>query len=73
MTAHMQALLGANALGNCAFETADCQKSYEEMEAKGIEFLKPPTREFYGVEAISRDGCGNWFNMTERSSKSEKP
>ena len=21
--------------------------------------------EFYGIEAIFRDGCGNWFSLTE--------
>jgi hypothetical protein len=34
--------------------------------AEGIEFLKLPTQEFYGIEALFRDGCGNWFNLIER-------
>ena len=64
---HVQKLLEANALGSCVFATDDCQKTYEELSAKGIEFLKPPTKEFYGTEALFRDGCGNWFSLTERT------
>ena len=66
-TAAMQELLDANALGSCVFATDDCQKTYEELSAKGIEFLKPPTKEFYGTEALFRDGCGNWFSLTQRN------
>ncbi len=65
--AQMRSLLAANALGGGVWETKDCQKSYAELQAKGIEFLKPPTKEFYGTEAIFRDGCGNWFSLTERA------
>lgn len=62
----VRALLANNAMGGGVWETANCQKSYETLKAKGIEFLKPPTKEFYGIEALFRDGCGNWFSMTER-------
>lgn len=67
LTGHVQALLDANALGSCVFATEDCQKTYEELKAKGIEFIKPPTKEFYGVEATFRDGCGNWFSLTQEA------
>ncbi len=62
---HVRALLERDASGGCVMETDDCQKTYEELKAKGIEFLKPPTQEFYGVEAVFKDGCGNWFSLTE--------
>ena len=39
------------------------------MKNKGIEFMKPPTKEFYGIEALFKDGCGNWFSMTEHEKK----
>jgi catechol 2,3-dioxygenase-like lactoylglutathione lyase family enzyme len=61
----VRALLEKNSLGAGVLETDNCQKTYETLKAKGIEFLKPPTKEFYGTEAILRDGCGNWFSMTE--------
>lgn len=60
-------LLEAHALGNAVFRTDDCQKTYEQWSAKGIEFPKPPTEEFYGIEATFRDGCGNWFSLTQRT------
>jgi predicted enzyme related to lactoylglutathione lyase len=47
------------------FETSDCQKTYEELNARGVEFLQPPTDRFYGVEAILKDPFGNWFSLTQ--------
>ena len=44
----------------------DCQKTYEELVAKGVEFLQPPAEKFYGVEALMKDNSGNWFSMTQR-------
>ena len=63
---HVRALLDNNAMSGGVWEADDCQKTYEELKAKGIEFIKPPTKEFYGIEALFRDGCGNWFSLTER-------
>lgn len=62
----VRTLLENNALGGGVWETDNCQKTYEELKTKGIEFMKPPTKEFYGIEALLRDGCGNWFSLTER-------
>ena len=62
---HFNALLEANAMGGGVWECDDCQKTYETLKSKGIEFLKPPTKEFYGIEALFRDGCGNWFSLTQ--------
>lgn len=62
----VRSLLEANAMGGGVWKTANCQKTYEELQAKGIEFLKAPTKEFYGIEAVFRDGCGNWFSLTEQ-------
>jgi catechol 2,3-dioxygenase-like lactoylglutathione lyase family enzyme len=63
---HLRALLEQDAMGGGVWESDDCQKTYEELQARGIQFTKPPTREFYGVEALFLDGCGNWFSLTER-------
>lgn len=60
-------LLEQHAMGGGVWETDNCQKTYEDLKGKGIEFLKPPTKEFYGIEALFRDGCGNWFSLTERT------
>ena len=58
-------LMRKGAFGAGVFQTADCRKTYEEMKAKGVEFLSPPKDQFYGVEAVFRDPFGNWFSMTQ--------
>jgi hypothetical protein len=35
------------------------------MKAKGVEFKKAPTKEFYGTEALFKDDSGNWFSLSE--------
>jgi catechol 2,3-dioxygenase-like lactoylglutathione lyase family enzyme len=47
------------------FDTADCQKTYEELRAKGVEFSGPPKEEFYGIATILKDPFGNWFSLTQ--------
>jgi catechol 2,3-dioxygenase-like lactoylglutathione lyase family enzyme len=47
------------------FETADCRKTYEELSAKGVEFMAPPEDKFYGVEAVFKDPSGNRFSLTQ--------
>ena len=58
-------LMKKGAFGAGVFQTADCRKTYEELKAKGVEFLSPPQDQFYGIEAIFRDPFGNWFSMTQ--------
>jgi predicted enzyme related to lactoylglutathione lyase len=43
----------------------DCQKTYEELSARGVEFLQPPSERPYGVEAVCRDNSGNWLVLVE--------
>ncbi len=65
MIPHFRALLDADAMGGGVIECDDCQQTYDTLKAKGIEFVKPPTKEFYGTEALFKDGCGNWFSLTQ--------
>lgn len=58
-------LMKKGAFGAGVFQTADCRKTYEELKAKGVEFVSPPKEQFYGVEAVFRDPFGNWFSMTQ--------
>lgn len=41
----------------------DIFATYEELKAKGVEFIKPPTKEFYGTEAMFKDDSGNFFSL----------
>lgn len=58
-------LMKKGAFGAGVFQTADCRKTYEELKAKGVEFISPPKEQFYGIEAVLRDPFGNWFSMTQ--------
>jgi len=58
-------LLERGVMGAGALYTADCRATYEELKAKGVEFRSEPKEQFYGIEAIITDGCGNWFSMTQ--------
>ena len=65
-TEQIRALLTGGKLGAAGvFETADCRKTYEELSAKGVEFLAPPEDKFYGVEAVFKDSSGNRFSLTQ--------
>lgn len=52
-------------MGGFVLHTADCRRTYEELTAKGVEFLKPPEEQFYGIEALMKDNSGNWFSVTQ--------
>jgi catechol 2,3-dioxygenase-like lactoylglutathione lyase family enzyme len=53
-------LVEAGKLGISPWKTDDCQKMYEAMKAKGVEFVQPPTDRPYGIiEAIFKDNSGN--------------
>lgn len=58
-------LLEKGVLGAGVLYTANCRATYEELKAKGVVFKGEPKEQFYGIEAIITDGCGNWFSMTE--------
>jgi len=63
----LRTLIRKGVLGSGVFETADCKKTYEELKAKGVEFMQPPVERFYGIEALLKDNSGNWFSMSERT------
>ena len=43
----------------------DCRKTYEDLVAKGVEFIQEPAERPYGVEALMRDNSGNWLVLVE--------
>lgn len=66
MAAHVRAILEKDQGAAGVLETDDCHRTYEELRGKGIEFNSPPQQQFYGIEATFKDGCGNWFSLTQR-------
>jgi catechol 2,3-dioxygenase-like lactoylglutathione lyase family enzyme len=54
-------------MGGFGLSTDDCEKTYEQLSAQGVEFPQPPARRPYGVEAVMRDNSGNWLVLVEPS------
>ena len=57
--------LAKGRLGGVGLTTSDCHKTYEQLTAKGVEFVQPPSDRPYGVEAVMRDNSGNWLVIVE--------
>jgi len=66
--AAMRDLVAKGTFGFGVFECNDLLATYEELKAKGVEFTKPPTKEFYGFEALFKDDSGNWFSLGQKES-----
>ena len=64
--AAMRDLVGKGTFGFGVFECDDLLATYEELTSKGVEFTKPPTKEFYGFEALFKDDSGNWFSLGQK-------
>ncbi|MBL7495699.1 VOC family protein [Frankia sp. CNm7] len=57
--------LGKGQMGGLGLSVDDCRKTYEELSAKGVEFLQEPSDRPYGVEAVMRDNSGSWLVLVE--------
>lgn len=51
---------------NVTFVADDVQKTYDELSARGVEFVKPPKRESWGTSAIMKDPDGNVFVISSK-------
>ncbi|MFE4538901.1 VOC family protein [Streptomyces scopuliridis] len=63
--AAVRALVAKGVLGAGALATDDIHGDYEQLRARGVEFIQPPQERPYGTEAILRDDSGNWFSFTQ--------
>jgi catechol 2,3-dioxygenase-like lactoylglutathione lyase family enzyme len=52
-------------MGGLGLQVDDCRKTYEELVAKGVEFVQEPADRPYGVEAVMRDISGNWLVLVQ--------
>jgi len=50
------------------FSTDDCQKTYEALRARGVEFTQEPTTRDYGTDVGLRDPFGNHIRIVQRTS-----
>jgi catechol 2,3-dioxygenase-like lactoylglutathione lyase family enzyme len=51
--------------GTVFLVTDDCQASYEDLKARGVEFSTPPEERPYGIDTAFRDPSGNAFRLTQ--------
>ena len=65
MSEEIHALLAKGGTSTMFLVTDDCQKSYEELTARGVEFLETPEERPYGIDSGFRDPSGNNFRLTQ--------
>lgn len=64
--AQVRDLLTKGALGLAFIVTTDdCVKTYEELKARGVEFVDEPTEQPYGIDCSLRDPFGNHIRITQ--------
>jgi predicted enzyme related to lactoylglutathione lyase len=58
-------LMGKGFAGTVFLVTDDCRASYEELAARGVEFVEKPEERPYGIDAAFRDPSGNNLRLTQ--------
>jgi predicted enzyme related to lactoylglutathione lyase len=58
-------LMSKGFAGTVFLTTDDCQAAYEDLKARGVEFVEAPEPRPYGIDAGFRDPSGNNFRLTQ--------
>ena len=58
-------LMAKGFAGTIFLTTDDCQASYDELSARGVEFVDKPEQRPYGIDAAFRDPSGNNIRLTQ--------
>ena len=58
-------LMAKGFAGTVFLTTDDCQASYEELAARGVEFNELPEQRPYGIDSGFRDPSGNSIRLTQ--------
>jgi uncharacterized glyoxalase superfamily protein PhnB len=61
----VRTLMAKGMAGTVFLTTEDCQASYEELKARGVEFSEEPEERPYGIDSGFRDPSGNSFRLTQ--------
>jgi predicted enzyme related to lactoylglutathione lyase len=61
----VRGLMAKGFAGTVFLTTDDCQASYEELKARGVEFTEAPEERPYGIDSGVRDPSGNSLRLTE--------
>ncbi len=63
--AQVRDLMAKGFAGTVFLTTDDCQTSYEELKARGVEFSEEPEERPYGIDSGFRDPSGNNLRLTQ--------
>lgn len=64
--AQVRELVSKGVMGGwVGFVTDDCQKTYDDLTAKGVEFTDGPNEQPYGIDAGIRDPFGNKLRFVQ--------
>jgi uncharacterized glyoxalase superfamily protein PhnB len=61
----LRSLMAKGFSGGFVMTTDDCRASYEELKARGVEFVEEPEERPYGIDAAFRDPSGNHIRLTQ--------
>jgi uncharacterized glyoxalase superfamily protein PhnB len=61
----VKVLMAKGFAGTVFLATEDCQASYEELSARGVEFVEAPEDRPYGIDSGFRDPSGNHLRLTQ--------
>jgi predicted enzyme related to lactoylglutathione lyase len=64
-TEQIKSLMAKGCAGSIFLTTDDCQASYEELKARGVEFSEPPEERPYGIDSGFHDPSGNSIRLTQ--------
>ncbi len=65
MVAAMNRALDEGGMHGLGLNVDDCRATYDDLRAKGVEFVQEPQERPYGIEAVARDNSGNWMVLVE--------
>ena len=64
-TQQVRDLMAKGFAGTLFLTTDDCQRTYEELLARGVEFTEVPEQRPYGIDCGFRDPSGNSLRLTQ--------
>lgn len=61
----IEAVMAKGAAGTVFLTTDDCHATFEELSARGLEFVDEPTDQPWGIDSSFRDPSGNHIRITQ--------
>ena len=62
-TEQVRELMAKGFAGTVFLTTEDCRAEYEELTARGVDFIEKPEERPYGIDAAFRDPSGNHIRL----------